>query len=227
MKTPKKTPVTTAGTTAKVKKNINRSPIKGRTPSAASGRGSVESFETAVADIVISVVSKNDCLVGAFIKPLIDAWRSGDGGTSDVSKWYIDSIMPRRDGESNEPMKSTPGLPYQWDSIVTLRGSPEETPTEIGQKLAASFSSFSTPEFESRSFQFKGDTSETPPLSLNSYLLDRDCIMYLKKIYFGVSKEEIMQDEETLAEFFGSPKEGRRVLSQVSDAEWERKMWYD
>lgn len=51
--------------------------------------------------------------------------------------------------------------------------------------------------------------------------------MYLKKIYFGVSKEEIMQDEETLAEFFGSPKEGRRVLSQVSDAEWERKMWYD
>ena len=138
MKTPKKTPVTTAGTTAKVKKNINRSPIKGRTPSAASGGSvAVESFETAVADIVISVVSKNDGLMGAFIKPLIDAWRSGDGGTSDVSKWYIDSIMPRRDGESNEPMKSTPGLPYQWDSIVTLRGSPEETPTEIGQKLAA------------------------------------------------------------------------------------------
>jgi hypothetical protein len=55
--------------------------------------------------------------------------------------------------------------------------------------------------------------------------------MYLKKIYFGVSKEEIMQDDETLAEFFVSPKEGKRVrvLSGVSDAEseWERKMWYD
>ena len=122
--------------------------------------------------------------------------------------------MPRRDGESNEPMKSIPGMPYHWFSIVTLRGSPQETPTEIGKKLAASFSAFSAPEFESKTFQFRGDSSSTPPLSLNNYLLDRDCIMYLKKIYFGVSKEEIMQDDETLAEFFVSPKEGKRLRAK-------------
>ncbi|KAL7429594.1 hypothetical protein ACHAXM_001790, partial [Skeletonema potamos] len=125
------------GITVKVKENTNQSPIKGRTPSAASG-GSIESFETAVPDIVTSAVSKNNGLMGAFIKPLIDAWLR-HGRTSDLSKWYIDGIMPRRrrDDESKEPTKSIPGLPYQWDSIVTLRGSPEEPPTEIGQKLAA------------------------------------------------------------------------------------------
>lgn len=226
MKTPKKTPAASASTSVKAKKNVNRSPIKTKAPAAASG-GFIESLETAVTDIVISVFFQHDHTKGAFIKPHIDAWRSSSNGEDNVSKWYIDGIMPRRDGESNEPMKSIPGMPYHWFSIVTLRGSPQETPTEIGKQLAASFSAFSAPEFESKTFQFMGDSSSTPPLSLNNYLLDRDCIMYLKKIYFGVSKEEIMQDDETLAEFFGSPKEGKRVLSGVSDAEWERKMWYD
>eukprot|EP00985_Skeletonema_marinoi_P023228 scaffold15310_cov118-Skeletonema_marinoi.AAC.1 len=102
-----------------------------------------------------------------------------------LMQWYIDGIMPRHDGESNEPMKSIPGMPYHWFSIVTLRGSPQETPTEICKQLAASFSAFSAPEFESKTFQFRGDSSSTPPLSLDNYLLDCDCIMYLKKIYFG------------------------------------------
>ena len=218
MKTPKnkKAP-------AKLTKNINRSPFRGRTPLAATG-GFIESFETAVSDIVISIVFKPDGLQGAYIKPHVDSFRSG----SDVaSQWYIDSIMPRRDTESNEPMKSSTGLPYHWDSIVTLRGSPEETPTEIGQKLAADFSAFSTADYQSKTFRFRRDTSDSPPRSLNHYLLDDHCILYLKKIFFGVSKDAVLADEEGLADFFGTAEQGSRIISALSDADWERKMWFD
>lgn len=135
--------------------------------------------------------------------------------------------MPRRDSESNEPMTTSPGLPYHWDSIVTLRGSPEETPTEIGQKLASDFSAFSTADFKSRIFRFSRDTSDSPPRSLNHYLMDDQCILYLKKIFFGVSKDAILADEEVLAEFFGTAEEGSRIISALSDADWERKMWFD
>ncbi len=218
--TPKKTPATTTSVT-KIKKNIIRSPTKAKPVGTAYG-GSIDTLETAVSDIVISIVSKNDGLQGAYIKPIIDAWRSDDEITSD---WYMDSVIPRRDGGANEPMKTSIGLPYNWDCVVTLRGNYQETPTEIGRKLAASFSAFSTPEFEQKNFQWKGDITSSPPASLNKYLLDKDCIMYLKKIYFGVRKESIMEDEEALVDFFGTVKEGKRVLLEISDAEWERKMW--
>ena len=120
MKTPKKTPAASASTSVKAKKNVNRSPIKTKAPAAASG-GFIESLETAVTDIVISVFFQHDHTKGAFIKPHIDAWRSSSNGEDNVSKWYIDGIMPRRDGESNEPMKSIPGMPYHWFSIVPPR----------------------------------------------------------------------------------------------------------
>jgi hypothetical protein len=138
---------------------------------------------------------------------------------------YIDSVVPRRDGDTNEPMTASSTLPYPWECIVTLRGSYQETPTEIGHKLAASFSGFTTPNFRQRHFQFKCDASTSPPSSLNKYLLDSDCITYLKKIYFGVSKESLMEDEEVLTEFFGTPEEGVRVLSNINDVEWEKTTW--
>ncbi len=212
----------------RVKKNVNYSPIKATFPSAASG-GIIDSLQTAVVDIVISIVSsptrKNQ---GAYIKPLTDAWRKGDDPV--LSDWYIDSILPRRDQlrpSDDEPMKSIPEMPYPWNCIITLRQNPEEEPSEIGQKIASSFSSFSSPDFEMKSFKFRGDVSGDPPMPLNYYLLDKDCIMYIKKIYFGVSRDAILQDEELLIEFFGSEAEGIRVISQVSDVEWNGKMWFD
>ena len=211
----------------RVKKNVNYSPIKAKFPSAASG-GIIDSLQTAVVDIVISIVSsptrKNQ---GAYIKPLTDAWRNGDDS---ASGWYIDCILPRRDQLrplDDEPMKSIPEMPYPWNCIITLRQNPEEEPCEIGQKIASSFSSFSSSDFEMKSFKFRGDVSGDPPMPLNYYLLDKDCIMYIKKIYFGTSKEDILQDEELLIEFFGSEVEGKRVISQVSDVEWNGKMWFD
>lgn len=230
MKTAKKTSTSSASAAPhpkKARKNVNYSPIKAKCPSAAPG-GIIESLQTAVVDIVITIVSsatrKNQ---GAFIKPLTDAWRNED----DVaSGWYIDSILPRRDQLrplDDEPMMSIPSMPYPWNCIITLRQNPDEKPSEIGQKIASSFSSFSSPDFESKSFKFRGDVSADPPMPLNYYLLDKDCIMYIKKIYFGTSKEDILQDGEVLVDFFGSEAEGVRVISQVSDAEWNGKMWFD
>lgn len=226
MKTPKSSPkkpagVPVPGTGTKVMKNVNRSPVKAKPPSSANG-GVIETFETAAVDIVISVVSKrgSEPKQGAYIKPLIDAWRNGE-----VEDWQVDSVIPRRDGSLDEPMKSQRDLPYNWECIISLRGSEEETPTEIGRKLAASFSSFSSDEFKKRSFVFVGDISNQPPLPLNHYLLDRDVVMYLKKIYFGCKKDDISEDDEILTDFFGSPTVGKRVLSEINEAEWNEPMW--
>lgn len=219
----KSPPKKAAAVAVAVKKNVNRSPIKIVSPPTSSG-GVIRSLETAVADIVISVVYKKpgDSKHGAFLKPLVDAWRDDDPTTQD---WYIDSILPRRDDTTDQPMKTAQGLPYIWQCIVTLRGNTEETPTEIGKRLAASFSSFRGADDFQKKFQFESDSSETPPGSLNRYLLDRDCIVYLKKVYFGVKKETIEQNDQILNEFFGSPQLGKRILSQISDAEWDDQPW--
>jgi len=34
-----------------------------------------------------------------------------------------------------------------------------------------------------------------------------------------------MEDEEVLTEFFGTPEEGVRVLSNINDVEWEKTTW--
>lgn len=207
-----------------------RSPVKVKSPSRQNG-GWIQSFQTAVADIVISIIVKPykspTHKEGAYFKPLVDAWRDNTGVPYHVSQWDIDSIVYRRDSvESNEPMKTGPGSPYNWECIVTLKTTQDEKPEAIGQKLSNAFSSFRSPDFD-RTFSFKGDISADEPLSLNHYLMDCDCVMYLKKIYYGVSKEDIMEDDGILTAFFNSPELGRVVLSGVPDEEWERDMWND
>lgn len=229
MKTPKKSPVAAAASSknAKVKKNVNYTPIRMKLPPAAPG-GIIDSLQTAVEDIVISIVtSSSNAQQGAYIKPHTEAFKNGD----EASKlWYVDAILPRRDQRrlhENEPMEGIQGRSFYWNCIVTLRQNPDESPSEIGHKLAASFSSFSSKEYEAKTFKFRSDVSEEPPLPLNHYLLDSDVVMYLKKIFFGTSKEDILQDEEILNSFFGSVSEGERVLSELSSTEWNSKMWFD
>ena len=223
-KTPKKggsVPASASAGSSKVKKNINGSPIKGR--AVYPSGGVIESFATAASDIIISIVSKkgSDPKQGAYMKPIVDCWKS----SNDISQdWYIDSVLPRRD-LGNEPMKATVGRPYDWMCFVTLRGNPLETPSEIGQKLAASFTSFSTPEFH-RSFQFVGDITGPSPGALNEYLLDTDVLIYLQKVYYGVKKDDLFEDDEILAAFFGTPEEGRRILNGLTEEEWNGQMWY-
>ena len=103
----KSPPKKAAAAAVAVKKNVNRSPIKIVSPPTSSG-GVIRSLETAVADIVISVVYKKpgDSKHGAFLKPLVDAWRDDDPTTQD---WYIDSILPRRDDTTDQPMKTAQG----------------------------------------------------------------------------------------------------------------------
>jgi hypothetical protein len=36
-----------------------------------------------------------------------------------------------------------------------------------------------------------------------------------------------MEEEALPVDFFGTVKESRRVLLEISDAEWERKTWYE
>lgn len=56
---------------------------------------------------------------------------------------------------------------------------------------------------------------------LNKYLLDDDCVYILKRCYSSSTKEEILQDEETVANFFGSAEKGQQLLSALSQTQWD------
>lgn len=58
------------------------------------------------------------------------------------------------------------------------------------------------------------------PVPLNKYLLDDDCTYVLKRCYCNSSKNELMQDDEIMKNFFGSAKKGKEVLGEMSEGEW-------
>jgi hypothetical protein len=62
---------------------------------------------------------------------------------------------------------------------------------------------------------------EGKPCPLNKFLLDDDCVYVLKRCYFNYSKDELIQDEEVMVNFFGSAEKGKEILINVSNAEWD------
>ena len=62
---------------------------------------------------------------------------------------------------------------------------------------------------------------EGKPSPLNKFLLDDDCAYVLKRCYCNYSKDELIQDEEVMTNFFGSAKKGKEILTNMSGAEWD------
>jgi hypothetical protein len=58
-------------------------------------------------------------------------------------------------------------------------------------------------------------------MPLNTYLLDDDCVYILKRCYVGVSKEDIINCEEIMMNFFGSVQVGQDALAKVTKEEWD------
>ena len=61
----------------------------------------------------------------------------------------------------------------------------------------------------------------TNPKPLNHYLLNEDVAKILCLIYKDSSKEELMNDEEIMQNFYGSAKVGSEHLGGVDDETWE------
>ena len=56
---------------------------------------------------------------------------------------------------------------------------------------------------------------------LNKFLLDDDCTFVLGRCYSNNSKEELMEDEDIMTDFFGSPQKGKEILTHITKSEWD------
>ena len=56
---------------------------------------------------------------------------------------------------------------------------------------------------------------------LNYYLLNHEVVEALKTIYSESTKDELMQPESIMEDFFGTVEEGRAVLTRMDEEQWE------
>ena len=58
------------------------------------------------------------------------------------------------------------------------------------------------------------------PKPLNYYLMDKDCVAMLKKMYDGddgSTKQDLMEYGDLLTNFFGREEKGKKVLEAMDD----------
>lgn len=65
----------------------------------------------------------------------------------------------------------------------------------------------------------KGDEKSAEPL--NKYLLDDDCVYILKRCYYESTKEDLLEHDEVMVNFFGSSEKGQEILGTVSQTQWD------
>lgn len=206
-----------------VQKCIRKTALKPRGRSAA--RFVVKSIQTNVPDVIVSYCYRaSDDHIAAFMKPLIDAFSFDiDNNGSIPELWNVQIISNRRAGEMNVPMKANPTSDsnYPWEVFVTINSDDDVTAIDIAENLATRFSDFKADNYESVAFRAEGATQTETNKPLNDYLLDYDVIVLLRMIYSTATKEELMEDEEIMKNFFGSAENGRSVLSGVSAFKWD------
>jgi len=128
----------------------------------------------------------------------------------------------------NEPMKTSIDLPYNWDCAVTLQEPTiRNLPLKSAANLLRRFLPFQPLNSNRKTFSRK----VIPPVprlqvwSSTSSTRTASCIS--NKSTLGWAKKASWKKRHCLVDFFGTVKESRRVLLEISDAEWERKTWYE
>jgi hypothetical protein len=118
------------------------------------------------------------------------------------------------------------GSIYSWKTMITLNLTEIENHAEVGTKIAKGFTKLCLDEKHIRSekFVFRKVHYADEPKSLNYYLIDKDCVAMLKKMYGsdnGSTKQDLMEDGDLLTNIFGCEEKGKEVLEAVDDYIWD------
>ena len=207
------------------------SPIKNFTKSA----NLIDTYATLVTNLFISVASKpKDSGEATFIHPYKKIFNESDDsgdGEDYAEKFGICGFFSRKnpkalDGKTTIKQNST--SKYDWDCMVSVGGD-DATPEKIGKKIAREFSKFSKHKELSgmkdpERFAFR--KAYTNPLPLNNFLLDDACILFLRRMDENATLDEIKQEETLMESFFGSVSNGRKVLDNLDEDDWEDYLAY-
>ena len=97
---------------------------------------------------------------------------------------------------------------YPWKTMITLNLTEIENHAEVGTKIAKGFTKVCLDEkhYHPEKFVLREVHYADEPKSLNYYLMDKDCVAILKRMYGGdngYTKQELMEYGDLLTNVFG------------------------
>lgn len=219
-KTPKKAAVATVSPSRK-KGNFTKR-IKSYNSSKPSQQ--IDVYQTKVANVVVAVVSRpGNAPKSSFIHPFEVQFNSEENGLRLADRWKIFGFFPRsKDGINT--LKGDPAKDYDWKAVVGSTDDFNDDAALFGKNLAKSWTSFAKNTklsgMESPDNYVLRSTFTNEPQPLNSLLLNADCAKLLASIYSDYSQEELMDDDDLMAAFFGDAKTGRNYMDDIDEDEW-------
>ncbi|KAL7549323.1 hypothetical protein ACHAWF_017111 [Thalassiosira exigua] len=207
----------------KLKASFASSPCRG----SGKNRKGIVTARTRCAFVKNFYPMNTNSNTSCFINNLIELFNGDPDHWS--GEWNIHGWFDRRDVNATEPnkiMKAKPGEAsgYGWHGGISLDADPEHTPEWFGRHIARSFTDQSG--YHSRygptEYFYLRDATTNPPQPVNHFFIDSDTVKILKHVYndHDITKNDILEDEEVLSEFFGSVEEGQRIIGEVTDEEW-------
>ena len=144
----------------------------------------------------------------------------------------IKAFMPRRDSskEGQFNLIAEDGKDFDWQLIVTERFGEDDTAESMGRSVTEVLNKFSDLHrrnkeifrYSPQKFGFKEEVTSSPPKPLNHYVCDVQCVLLMKELYAEYySKEEVMANDETLIQFFGSLENGLKAMEDAPKGTWD------
>ncbi len=113
-----------------------------------------------------------------------------------------------------------------WKTLIALNLTEIEDHAELGTKIAKGFTKFCLDEKHNHpeKLVFREVHYADEPKSLNYYLMGKDCVAMLKRVYGGddgSTKQDLMENGDLLTNFFGCEEKGKEVLEAVDNYTWD------
>ena len=110
--------------------------------------------------------------------------------------------------------------------MVLLKRNTNDTAITMGQNLAASWTNFvkASPKFNKDiPYVFYEPTPKTLENSepLNNFLMAKDTVVILKRLFEGCTKDELPGDTEWMESFYGSQEAAKAVLNGLIGEQWD------
>lgn len=144
----------------------------------------------------------------------------------------IKAFMPRRDlsKEGQFNLIAEDGKDFDWQLMITERFSEDDNAESMGRDVTKVLNKFSDLnrrnkeifKYRPQAFGFKEEVTSNPPKPLNYYMCDIQCVLLMKELYAEYnSKGDVMANDETLTQFFGSPENGLKAMENAPKGTWD------
>ena len=180
-------------------------------------------YATAVPVLFIAIPTRSDKDEAPWMKPIVDAWNEDEDGQI-AKKLNVLAIMELKGNNGNTPKPKAPDSSVGWESYIIYKDDDEDNAKSLGKKLATALTELveQLDAYERKIPYIFGQCHVSHAKSLNHFLLDKDVIALLKRMYPSTSKPNLMKDDDAMKTFFGTVSEGVKVLGELSEHAWDR-----